>query len=244
MASPAPDQPAAAADRPQAVLLVGPTAAGKTPLGDALQAGGLWGRACRHFDFGRVVRACVVGGGEWGLAPGQCALLASLLRTGALLEDEHWPMAERLFGAFLARLQPPPRGGLPRPPRAQEPRRPGKAAARPPVGDPLIVLNGLPRHTGQAERMDRLVRMRAVVHLACPDEAVRARIRRDPGGDRAERDDDDPARLRRKLAVYRERTEPLLAHYAACGVPVILVDVDAAATPDAMRAELERRGPP
>jgi len=113
MAPPDREQPDAAADRPEAVLLVGPTAAGKTPLGDALQAGGLWGRACRHFDSGR--------------------------------------------------------------------------------------------------------------------------------GDRAERDDDDPARVRRKLAIYRERTEPLLAHYAACGVPVIPVNVAADATAEAMREELERQ---
>jgi len=218
MASPDRDQPDAAgppaASRPEAVLLVGPTAAGKTPLGDALQARGLWGRACRHFDFGRVVRACAVGEGHWGLAPGLCAVLASLVRQDALLEDAHWPIAERLFGAFLARSQVD--------------------------RDTLIVLNGLPRHRGQAERMDRLVRMRAVVHLACSEETVLARTRDDPGGDRAERDDDAPARVRRKLAVYRDRTEPLLAHYAGRGVPVIVVDVAPDATAEAMRNELER----
>jgi len=215
MAPPDRNPHAAAADRPEAALLVGPTAAGKTPLGDVLEARGLWGRACWHFDFGRVVRACVAGEGEWGLAPAQRAVLASLLRQDALLEDAHWPIAERLFGMFLARLQPD--------------------------RDTLIVLNGLPRHTGQAERMDRLVRMRAVVHLACSEETVLARTREDPGGDRAERDDDAPARVRRKLAVYRERTEPLLAHYAGRGVPVIVVNVTRDAVAETMRAELERQ---
>jgi len=203
---------------PEAVLLVGPTGSGKTPLGDALEARGLWGRPCAHFDFGRTLRACVLGEGQTQVTPQECALLRHRLETDALLEDAHFPIAERLFRAFLGRRD---------------------AAA-----DTLIVLNGLPRHVGQAGRMARLVRMWAVVHLRCPEEVVLARVRRDAGGDREGRDDDDQARLSRKLAVFRERTEPLLAYYRERGVEVIRLDVGAETTAEAMRTELERRPPP
>jgi len=198
---------------PEAGLIVGPTGSGKTPLGEALEARGLWGRPCAHFDFGRTLRACVLGEGQTQVTPDECALLRRMLETGALLEDAHFPIAERLFRAFLGRL--------------------GTAA------DTLLVLNGLPRHVGQAGRMARLVRMRAVVHLRCPEEAVLARVRRDTGGDRQGRDDDDLARLRRKLDVFRVQREPLLAYYRERGVEVIRLDVGAGTTAEAMHAELE-----
>jgi len=212
------DKPATAGDaRPGAVLLLGPTGSGKTPLGDALQACGLWGRACVHFDFGRVLRSCVRGDGAWGLPPDQCTLLARMLETGALLEDEHFPVAERLFQAFLTQHRVGP-------------------AVR-------VVLNGLPRHVGQAAHMTPLVRMEAVVHLVCARETVLARLRRDAGGDRAARKDDDLPRVRRRLALYRQRTEPLVAHYRAREVRVVPLAVGPETTAEAMLGELEARGP-
>jgi adenylate kinase family enzyme len=200
--------------RPEAVLLVGPTGSGKTPLGDALEGRGLWGRPCAHFDFGRTLRACVRGEGGAGVTPEDCALVQRMLETDALLADEHFPVAERLFRAFVE--------------------------AHAPAADTLVVLNGLPRHVDQAERMVALVRMRTVVHLECSEEAVLARVRRDTGGDRGGRDDDAPARLRRKLAIFREQTEPLLAYYRERGVAIVALDVGAETTAEAMRVELEQ----
>jgi adenylate kinase family enzyme len=39
-----------------AVLIVGPTGSGKTPLGEFLQQTGLWEKRCFHFDFGKALR--------------------------------------------------------------------------------------------------------------------------------------------------------------------------------------------
>jgi len=215
MTMPADESRDAGADRPEALLLVGPTGAGKTPLGEALQARGLWGRACAHFDFGRTLRACVRGEAPVEVSARQCALVQRMLETDALLADEDFPLAERLVRAFLK--------------------------ARGTNADTLIVLNGLPRHGGQAARMARLVRVLAVVQLRCTEPTVLARVRRDAGGDRRGRSDDAPARLRRKLDVYRERTEPLLDYYRDRGVGVIPLDVGTETTAEAMRDALERR---
>ena len=76
-----------------------------------------------------------------------------------------------------------------------------------------MVLNGLPRHVGQAEGLESLVDVRVVVHLSCTAEDVVRRIASNVGGDRTGRVDDDLAAVRRKLAVFAERTAPLLDHY-------------------------------
>ncbi len=221
--------------RRAAVLLHGPTASGKTPLGDALEAAGLWGRVCVHFDFGRVLRACARGEGGADVTARDRALVRRMLRTDALLEDEHFPLAERLFRAFLARSAVSSPGHRAVGKTAHRALRGGAAAPT------TVILNGLPRHVGQAGRMAALVRMLAVVHLRCPEETVFARVRRNSGGDRAGRDDDDARRVGHKLAVFRRRTEPLLAYYGARGVRIIPLEVGAETTAEAMRTELERR---
>ncbi len=45
--------------RPPALLLLGPTGLGKTPLGLLLEARGLAGHRCVHFDFGDNLRQAV-----------------------------------------------------------------------------------------------------------------------------------------------------------------------------------------
>jgi adenylate kinase family enzyme len=44
---------------PKAILLLGPTGSGKTPLGQVLEERGLWGHTCMHFDFGANLREIV-----------------------------------------------------------------------------------------------------------------------------------------------------------------------------------------
>jgi adenylate kinase family enzyme len=201
---------------PDAILLLGPTGSGKTPLGEALQAEGLGGRRCAHFDFGQRLRA-IVSGDEPAddLSPADREVLRGSLVTGALLEEEHFPIAEAILRAFLA--------------------------ARPAGPDDWVILNGLPRHRGQAEAMAGLVRVRAVVELACDAETASARIRADAGGDRAGRADDDAESVARKVKNYAARTAPLVDYYRRLGAAVITIPVGASSTADRCREFLEKR---
>jgi adenylate kinase family enzyme len=179
-----------------AILLIGPTGSGKTPLGAYAETAGFHGRRCVHFDFGHQLRLAAAGEPpENGLDDDATAHIREVLATGALLENEAFAIAESILRRFIERHAPAP--------------------------DDIIVLNGLPRHIGQAQRIARLLRVIRVVHLQCPPEVVFARIRHNSGGDRTGRCDDAPAAIRRKLAIFEERTAPLLEHYRRQGVDII-----------------------
>ena len=206
--------------RNRAILLLGPTGSGKTPLGEIIRRRGLWGTPCLHFDFGENLRQVVEGDwveGNWPDEPiGQedREFLSELLRSGALLEDEQFPIARRILQAFLSR------GG------AEE--------------DTWIVLNGLPRHAGQAREIDRILAVKVVVYLECSREMVRERIEADAGGDRAGRADDDLRSIGNKLAIFRQRTVPLVRHYLQQGARVETIGVTAEMTAERMWERLDR----
>lgn len=206
----------------EAFLLIGPTGAGKTPLGMLIDELGLWGRPCRHFDFGeRLRRAAAADRPPDGLAAADVAVIREVLRTGALLEDHQFPIARALLEAFI------------RSPAPDRPWRTGEQEG--------ILLNGLPRHVGQAEDVAAIVTVRAVIHLDCPPDVVAARIRANTGGDRAGRDDDDREAVQQRLDLFNRRIGPLVEHYRWAGVPVAVVRVTADATPGAMWKDLNAR---
>jgi len=197
----------------RAVLLVGPTGSGKSPVGARLeQAGGF-----HHFDFGAELRAAARG--ERGLAPADVAYVQGVLEAQALLPDERFPIAEELLRRFLRR-------------RGFEP------------SADVLVLNGLPRHVGQARALAATVRVEAVAVLECDAAAAHARVasrRRGEGPDHAGRPDDAPEAVARKLARYARETEPLVAHYAAqSGVRVLRIPVGAETAEEAIAAEIAR----
>ena len=147
----------------KAVLLVGPTGSGKTPLGQLLEKEGLWGRPCLHFDFGETLRASATQ--QTGqLTRSERDAVKKSLTTGTLLENEHFSIAKKLLVNYLTKRN------------ANE--------------DTLIVLNGLPRHIGQAKVIEAVIEMQALVSLECEPVIVWERIRINAGGDRGERADD------------------------------------------------------
>jgi adenylate kinase len=200
-------------------LLLGPTGAGKTPLGDLLQQRGLWGRRCVHFDFGANLRE-IAGrqrADEWITAE-DVDFVCDVLRRGALLEDKDFPLAERILRSFLA--------------------------ARHADAETRVVLNGLPRHVGQARALATVVDVEMVVELVCSPETVWERIRQNTGGDRTGRADDDQESVRRKLAIYSARTAPLVEHYRTSGCRIESIEVTGQSTAEHVREILAQRGTP
>ena len=181
--------------RSKSLLLLGPTGSGKTPLGDLCEARGLWGRRCAHFDFGASLRTIAETGHKPQLLTDEdMKVVLCVLKFGALLENEHFHIAQSILRSF--------------------------AVEKKLGNDDLLLLNGLPRHAGQAEDVDAVVDMRAVLYLRCSPEVVVERIRRNTGGDRMGRADDSPDDIRRKLRIFEEKTVPLLDHYRAKKVAI------------------------
>ena len=202
----------------RALLLLGPTGVGKTPLGEVIEKRGLWQMRCAHFDFGMNLREAVRRNTPDGrLSRADLDFLREVLEAGVLLEDEHFPLAKRILESFLAR-------------RHVEP-------------DTLVVLNGLPRHVGQAEAMEAVLDVRAVIHLHGSADTVLARIRTNAGGDRSDREDDDPGAIRHKLELFEQRTAPLLDYYRKRNVLVETIDITAETTPEAAWSLLQTRIP-
>ncbi len=197
----------------RAILLVGPTGSGKTPLGRLLQRRGLRGRRCRHFDFGQQLRD--VAAAETPpkyLTPEDVQVIRAVLADGALLADEHFPIAERILRAFLDRCNLGP--------------------------DELVVLNGLPRHVGQARDIERIVTVREVIYLRCTAEVARQRIASNIGGDRDGRGDDEMRSVRNRLETFARRILPLVDYYRQAGVPVRTIHVGPETTAEQMWAAL------
>jgi adenylate kinase len=193
--------------RPRAMLLLGPTGSGKTPLGQMLETHGWHGQPCWHFDFGQHLRQAVAVGPDGGLVtPEEHEYLTQVLATGALLEEGDFPIAQRILQSFLDRVTTA-----------------GSA--------PLAVLNGLPRHAGQAVAIASMVSIDCVTRLDCPTAVVQARIAANRGGDRHGRVDDQPADIARKLRIYEQRTAPLVDFLRDRGSRIIPLEVTREMTP-------------
>ncbi len=189
----------------EAILLIGPTGSGKTPLGSHIEQRGILGRKCHHFDFGHELRS--IADAEippQGFIANEHQFLQDVLIKGLLLEDQHFPLARKIVRNFLAK-------------RCFE-------------GSDMLILNGLPRHAGQARDMAELVNITCLLVLECTTEDVCERIKRNTGGDRMDRADDAKEMIQRKLGIFHSRTKPLVDHYAEHGIPIMKIPVHASST--------------
>ena len=192
--------------RPYSILLLGPTGAGKTPLGELIGKNGIHGKICHHFDFGSELRSIAE------LQPAdlfevkELVFIRNVLEKGALLENEDFPLAEKIFRRFLLRK------GF--------------------RGEDLLILNGIPRHADQAKDMDCIADVGTVILLVCGPEDVCRRIALNSGGDRSCRVDDSLEMITKKLEIFNARTAPLIGHYAEQGCKILELGIAADTTPE------------
>jgi len=188
-----------------AILLLGPTGVGKSPLGDYMARHGLLRRTCRHLDFGSELRGAITRPLSAFYDTAELDFIHSVLERGLLLENEHFSLAEKIICRYLDRI------GF--------------------VDNDVLVLNGIPRHTGQAFDIAVIATIHAIIVLDCSADDVVCRIRDNRGGDRTDRVDDDREMIVKKLSIFRERTAPLINYYAQQGCCVYRLTVSSDMTP-------------
>jgi len=187
---------------PDAILLIGPTGAGKTPLGNHAAAFGLPGATCRHFDFGARLRRLQQAPPP-DISPGTRQIITEALTQGRLLEPHENFVALEILQHWLKEIPP----------------------------NAWVILNGLPRTINQAIALEPLVQVRLVVELAARDEIILTRISTNSGGDRTGRQDDAPSAVQQRLVAYHARTKPLVDHYKHQGTRVIRIPVTTDSNP-------------
>jgi adenylate kinase len=188
------------------ILLLGPTGVGKSPLGDVIAQHGIFGRRCHHLDFGSELRDAVSRVDRMiAYAKKELDFIHGVLELGLLLENEHFPLAKKIISLYLDRV------GF--------------------LEHNVLVLNGIPRHAGQARDIATLAAIHAVVVLDCSPNDVMCRIRDNVGGDRTERIDDNKELIENKLTIFQERTRPLIEHYTQRGCALYRISVSGDMTP-------------
>ena len=189
-----------------AALLLGPTGVGKSPLGDAIANHGLFGRRCHHLDFGSELRRAVFDDGVARMyTTVELKTIHCVLEHGLLLENEHFPLAHKIISQFIIHT------GFSK--------------------YDLLILNGIPRHEGQAVDIANFVRIHFLVILDCSSADIYCRIRENVGGDRTERLDDYHEMIEKKLAIFHKRTAPLITHYERLHIKMYPINIQGAMTP-------------
>lgn len=207
------------------LILLGPPGAGKGTQGERLTADG----GLEYVVTGNILRAAVKEGTELGLQA------KAFMDAGDLVPDE------LVIGLILERV------------RAEEARD-------------GFVLDGFPRNVAQGEALDAALSdlgrdLTGVLYFDVPDEEIVRRLsgRRvsqsgrvyhlefDPpksegvcdvdGSPLIQRDDDKPETIRKRLAVYHEQTEPLVAYYEGRG---LLHRFDGTKPPQEVEAHLRK----
>ena len=113
----------------QALLILGPTGSGKTPLGEYIARHGIKGHKYVHFDFSaELQRISKTRHSPISLDAADCQIIEDVLRRGVLFKDSQFHIVLAIVKDFLNRHDQ----------------------------ECHYVLNGLLRHLGQARKIDHL----------------------------------------------------------------------------------------
>lgn len=184
-----------------AILLIGPTGSGKSPIGNILERDALW----PHFDFGNSLRSVASGDDDFGLTTEEIDYVRNLLEKNELLPDEKFNIAEKIITSLLKAHDDAERivlNGLPRhESQAQDIAK-------------FIDIDLIVYFKCNPEETTRKVRMR----------------REGKSQDHTERTDDTDDQIKRKIEIFNKNTLPLLDYFQNEGILILELEITAKTT--------------
>ncbi len=200
-----------------AMLLIGATGTGKTPFGSQLETQMIWGKRFHHFDFGEQLRNAVKDRPDI-LDADEIKRTSDILRSNSLLEEGDFPIAEKILKNFILQR---------------------KVSTE----NEVIILNGLPRHIGQAEALSAFININLVLFFSASARIIKERIEYNSGGDREGREDDTVEEIERKIEIFRNNTLPLIDYFKNLDKTVLSIDIDTDTIPLYIIQELKSMPP-
>lgn len=195
------------------IALIGTSNSGKSPLGRLIESeSARQGPRVVHLDFGECLRKAAISPESFGLPIEEHQYVQSVL-SGALLDDAHFPIAVRIISVYMEQRDFDRKSDI-------------------------LLLNGIPRHVGQARDLDNAgFRVRTVIQLDCDMPTAMRRYELSHAGkgheDRSERNDNDRKTIRRKLESYLQDTQPVLDWYRNQSTAIRTVSIHETTTPRA-----------
>jgi adenylate kinase family enzyme len=190
-----------ASEKTPALLLIGPTGSGKSPLGALLEQRMGWA----HFDFGHQLRLIARGEGVGNLTDTERFYVKDLVSKHELFPDDKFHIVEKILVEFLERNNHTPGiilNGLPR---------------------------HIGQVQGIGKLLD--VKNIAVLECSCADSTKRVAARvKGLTNDHAGRTDDTPVAVKKKFALYTEHTAPIIDHFEGIGARVVRVSIEKSAS--------------
>ncbi|MFA5022055.1 MAG: nucleoside monophosphate kinase [Patescibacteria group bacterium] len=197
-----------------AIVVVGPTGSGKSPLCDWLESHKLKQRLCSHFDFGKHLRWLADPKNQVSyLKPIEIQAIRKVLKDGTLLANGQFLIAARILDRFILEQKVGP--------------------------NRLLVLNGLPRNLYQATQLQEIVDVKFIICLQCTDSVALERIRTNASGDRKGRKDDSEDEVKKRLAIFSQEILKLSNFYRERSVTIVKVTVNVDSSPETIWQHLE-----
>jgi adenylate kinase family enzyme len=188
-----------------AILLLGTSNSGKSPLGDYIQDHfSAPGKRFFHFDFGAQLRRGIAEPGYADLYLDEQAYVGSVMK-GQLIDEAHLSIAGKILRHFIMEKKFTPENDT-------------------------LVLNGFPRNIAQADFLGTMdVSVKKVVYLDCPPAVALLRKKNAEEGkgfeDRSRRLDSEMEIFKRKIESFESETYPLVEYFGRKNVQILIVKV-------------------
>lgn len=195
------------------IPIIGTSNSGKSPLGRLIESeSARHGPRVVHLDFGECLRKAAVSPEEFALSAVEHRYVQSVL-DGTLFDDAHFSTAVHIINGYMKQRSFHEKTDI-------------------------LLLNGIPRHVGQARSLDAEgFRVGTIIQLDCdiPTAMKRYELSRIGNGheNRSDRNDNNRETIRRKLESYLHDTQPVLDWYRKHDIPMHSIPIHETTTPRA-----------